>query len=118
MANLAPKGGEFSEGKLWFRRQGSVLTIGMTSQAVELLGDVQTVGLPEEGEECQKGDILTTIEGSGGSLEVVSPISGSIHEVNAVVEEDPEIVAEDPLEEGWLLKIEMEDQSELQDLAE
>jgi len=90
----------------------------MTSQAVEFLGDVQTVGIPEEGEECQKGDILTTIEGSRGSVEVVSPISGSIHEVNPAIQEEPEIVAEDPLGEGWLLKIEIEDQSELQDLAE
>lgn len=118
MAEAAPKSGEFSEGRLWFRRKGSVLTIGMTSHAIEILGALQTFGLPEEGEECQKGEVLTTVEGSGGSLEIVSPISGAIHEVNTALEEEPEIASEDPLEEGWLLKIQIEDQSELQDLVE
>ncbi len=117
-ASQVPKSGEFSEGKLWFRRKGSVLTIGMTSHAIEGLGALQAVDLPEEGEEYQKGDVLTMVEGSGGNLEVVAPVSGAIYEVNEAVKEEPEIAVEDPLEEGWLVKIEIEDNSELQSLTE
>lgn len=116
MAKSDSTSGEFSEGRFWFRRKGSVLTVGMTSQAIDFLGVLQTVGLPEEGEEYQKGDVLTTIEGVRGTLEVITPVSGAVHEVNTAVEEEPEIATEDPLEEGWLVKMQMNDQSELEDL--
>ena len=109
------KSGEFAEGRLWFLRKGSILTIGMTSHGLEKLGALQTIELPEEGEEYTQGDVLTTIEGSGGSLEVVSPVSGAIHEVNGAVEEEPEIAVEDPLEEGWLVKVQFQDIGELED---
>lgn len=116
-AGKNPRSGEFSEGRLWFQRRGSILTIGMTSRGIERLGALQTIELPEEGEEYYKGDVLTTVEGSGGNIEVVSPVSGAIHEVNDAVKEEPEIAVEDPLEEGWLVKIEFEDASELQELV-
>jgi glycine cleavage system H protein len=88
----------------------------MTSQAIEGLGALQAIDLPDEGEEFEQGDVLTTLEGSDGSLEVLAPVTGVVHEINEAVQEEPEIAADDPLEEGWLIKIEIEDASGLQSL--
>jgi glycine cleavage system H protein len=116
MAEVAPKNGEFLDGKLWFHRKGSVLTVGLTSAAVEDIGSVQSIEFPDEGDDFQKGDTVVTLDGAIGKLEVITPATGVIQEVNEAAKEEPDMVSEDPLEEGWLFKMEMEDTSELQEL--
>ncbi|MCM2323976.1 MAG: glycine cleavage system protein H [Oligoflexia bacterium] len=112
-----PKSGEFQEGKLWFQRKGSIVTVGLTSLATEEVGQVQSVDLPDEEEDFEKGDVVATVDGTNGKLEVTAPASGFIKEVNAALAEEPDTVSEDPLEEGWLVKIEIQDPSDLQEYA-
>ncbi|MCM2279571.1 MAG: glycine cleavage system protein H [Oligoflexia bacterium] len=117
MAAGAPKNGEYQEGKLWFQRKGSTVTIGLTSLATEEVGQVQSLELPDEEEDFEKGDAVVTVDGSNGKLEVTTPASGFVKEVNAALVEEPDIVSEDPLEEGWLVKLEIQDSSDLEEYA-
>ncbi len=117
MSDAAPKSGEFHEGKLWFQRKGSTITLGISSAAVEEIGTLERVEFPNEGDDFDKGDVVLNLEGSRGSLEVITPAAGVIQEVNEAAKEEPDMVTEDPLEEGWLIKIEIQDSSDLKEYA-
>ncbi len=115
MSELAPKNGEFLDGKLWFQRKGSILTLGITSAAIEELGSVESLELPNEGDDFDKGDMVVTVAGSQGKIEVITPAAGLIQEVNQAAQDEPERVTEDPYEEGWLVRLEIQDVSDLKE---
>jgi glycine cleavage system H protein len=115
MTESAPKNGEFLEGKLWFQRKGSLLTVGLTNVAVEEVGSVQSIEFPDEGDDFDKGDVVVTVDGSNGKLEVVTPAAGIVQEINEAAQSEPDMVSEDPLEEGWLIKIEIQDTTDLKE---
>ncbi|MBS1961366.1 MAG: glycine cleavage system protein H [Bdellovibrionales bacterium] len=110
-----PKEGEFEGGKLWFSRRGNILTIGLTSGAIDKLGDLDGITLPEEGDHFDAGDEIVTVDGTRGSVEVTLPTKGVVLSVNPVAS-DPVAVSEDPLEEGWLVRYQIEDLEALLDL--
>ena len=76
MSDVAPKYAEYLDGKLWFQRKLSKVTIGLTSLAIEDIGAVQSIDFPEEGLDFEKGEVIMTVDGSNGSLEVTAPASG------------------------------------------
>jgi glycine cleavage system H protein len=115
MSDVAPKSGEFLEGKLWFHRKGTTLTLGLTNLAIDEVGTVQSIEFPDEGDDFDKGDVVVTVDGSNGSLEVVCPAAGLVEEINESAKNEPEMVTEDPLEEGWLIKLEIQDTSDLKE---
>lgn len=115
MSDVAPKNGEFSDGKLWFHRKGTTVTVGMTSLAIEEIGSVQSLEFPNEGDDFQKGDIVMTVDGTNGKFEVLTPATGIVQEINEAAKEEPDMVSDDPLEEGWLVKLEIEDTSDLKE---
>ncbi len=115
MASVAPKSGEFVDGKFWFTRKGSLVTVGLTNLGLEEVGSVESLELPLEGDDFVKGDIIATLQGSNGQLEVVTPASGIIQEINDAARQEPDRVSEDPLEEGWLVKLEIQDFSDLKE---
>ena len=117
MSETAPKRGEFLEGKLWFQRRGITVTVGMTNAAIEDLGEVETVEFPDEGEDFDKGEVIVTVEGTHGKLEITTPAAGVVQEVNAAAVDEPDILSEDPLEEGWLVKLEIQDSSDLKEFG-
>lgn len=106
-AGAVPKSGEYLEGKLWFERKGKILTLGLTGNGIEGLGSIESVDLPEEGESFDVGDVLATVDGTHGQVEVTAPADSVIVEVNSSLISEPEVLAEDPLEAGWLVKIEV-----------
>jgi glycine cleavage system H protein len=110
-----PKEGEFEKGQLWYSRRGNVLTIGLTSSAIDKLGELDGITLPEEGDHFDAGDEIVTVDGTRGSVEVVLPSKGVVLAVNPVAN-DPAAVSEDPLEEGWLVKYQIEDLETLLEL--
>ena len=77
--------------------------IGLTDFAVEQLGDIVFVELPEVGAILSKGDILGTVESVKAASEIYMPISGTVKEVNEDLVSTPEILNEDPYEKGWLI---------------
>jgi glycine cleavage system H protein len=117
LADIAPKSGEFLDGKLWFQRKGSIVTVGLTNLAVEEVGSVETIELPNEGDDFGKGEICVTVDGPNGKIEVPTPAAGIVHQINDAASDDPSRVSEDPLDEGWLVKLEIEDTSDLKEFA-
>ena len=112
-----PRSGEFSDGKLWFNRRGTVLTVGLTNLAIDEMGSVERIEFSSQGDDCAKGDVLATVDGSRGKIEIVCPATGTVQEVNEALVEEPDTIVEDPLDEGWLVKIEIEDTSDLEEYA-
>jgi glycine cleavage system H protein len=82
--------------------------IGLTDYAVEQLGDIVFLELPDVGAEFVKNEVFATIESVKAASEIYMPISGKIVEVNEAVVDKPEILNESPFEKGWLVKIESE----------
>lgn len=83
-------------------------TIGLTDYAIEQLGDIVFLELPEIGAEFVKGEVFATIESVKAASEIYMPIGGKIVEINEAVVDNPEILNESPYEKGWLVKIESE----------
>jgi glycine cleavage system H protein len=107
----------FSQDHFWVRLDDeSQATIGLTDYLQEKLGEIYSLRLPEEGEEFIKDEPFSTIEAKNGRRELKAPISGEVVEVNYEAAEVPEIINEDPLTEGWLVKVEMASGLEFDDL--
>ena len=107
----------FSQDHFWVRLDNETqATIGLTDYLQEKLGEIYSLRLPEEGEEFIKDEPFTMIEAKNGRRELKAPISGEVIEVNYEAAEVPEIINEDPLTEGWLVKVEMASGQEFDDL--
>ena len=107
----------FSPDHFWVRLDDETqATIGLTDYLQEKLGEIYSLRLPEEGDEFIKDEPFTMIEGKNGRRELKAPISGEVIEVNYEAAVVPEIINEDPLTEGWLVKVEMASGLEFDDL--
>ena len=97
----------------------NTFTIGLTDYAVEQLGDIVFLELPDVGTEFAKGDTFATIESVKAASEIYMPISGTILEVNTALVDAPETLNEDVYDQGWLVKVKATgDISEQDDLLE
>ena len=83
--------------------------IGITDYAIEQLGDIVFVELPEVGSEFAKNEAFATIESVKAASEIYMPVGGRVVEINEKIVETPEILNESPYEDGWLIKIESDD---------
>lgn len=90
----------------WVREEDGRVTVGITDYAQDQLGDVVFVGLPEPGTEVTAGQPLGEVESTKSVSDVYSPVSGTVLEKNAEVEQNPELVNRDPYGSGWLVIIE------------
>lgn len=89
--------------------ENSVYTVGLTDYAVEQLGDIVFVELPEVGAEFSKGEVFATVESVKAASEIYMPVGGKIIEVNEKIADAPETLNEAPFGDGWLVKIIGED---------
>ena len=102
----------------WVRVSGNKATIGITNYAQETLGEIIYIDLPELEITVEANTELTEIESTRTTSAVISPISGSVIEVNEDLAETPELINEDPHGKGWISVLEIEDKSELDDLMD
>ena len=86
-------------------KKGDILTVGITDFAVEQLGDIVFVELPEIGTVLKQGEVFGTIESVKAASELYIPVSGKVVEVNEKVIESPELVNTDCFGDGWLIKV-------------
>lgn len=94
-------------------------TIGLTNYAVEQLGDVVFVELPEVGTEYKKNEVFATVESVKAASEIYMPVSGTVTAINENIVATPELLNEDPHGNGWLIKIDSAaDDTELADLLD
>ncbi|MBT3457136.1 MAG: glycine cleavage system protein GcvH [Thiotrichales bacterium] len=110
---------KYSEDHEWVDvKEDDLVVIGITDFAQEQLGDLVYVELPEVGDECSRGDNISVIESVKAASDLVAPVSGSIIEVNSRLEDEPEIVTEDSMGEGWFIKVKLSNPEELNDLLD
>ena len=110
---------KYSEDHEWVdAKEDDLVVIGITDFAQEQLGDLVYVELPEVGDECTKGENISFIESVKAASDLVAPVSGSIIEVNSRLEDEPEIVTEDSMGEGWFIKVKLSDPAELDELMD
>ena len=99
----------------YVRLEGEIATIGITAFAVDQLGDIVFLELPEIGDALTKGDSFGTIESVKAVEDLNSPVTGTVIERNEALIESPEQLAEDPHGEGWLLKLRVNDPGDIDD---
>lgn len=102
----------------WVVVDGKIAKVGITNFAQDKLGDVVYVDLPQIGKAVKKGDSFMSIESVKAASDIYAPVSGKIIEVNEKLNDQPELVNKDPEGEGWLVKIEMSDENELNQLLD
>ena len=102
----------------WIRVEGQDATVGITPYAAEQLGDVVFVELPEVGKTFNKGDEIAVVESVKAASEIYAPASGKVTAVNNALEDEPAKVNEAPEGEGWFLKLELSDPSEVEALMD
>lgn len=93
-------------------------TVGITDFAQEQLGDVVYIGVPEVGETVTGGEEAGVAESVKSASDVFSPVTGEVIEINESLEDEPEKVNEDPYGDGWLFKVKLADQGELDGLMD
>jgi glycine cleavage system H protein len=94
------------------------IRVGITDYAQDALGDVVYVDLPEQGTEVRGGEAFGEVESTKSVSDIFSPTSGRVVDRNAALEENPELVNQDPYGEGWMVLIEMNDPEELDELLD
>ena len=110
---------KFSEDHEWVELKGDdLVVIGITDFAQEQLGDLVYVELPEVGDECSRGENISVIESVKAASDLIAPVSGTIIEVNSRLEDEPELVTEDSMGEGWFIKVKLSNITELDDLMD
>jgi glycine cleavage system H protein len=97
------------------RLDGDIATIGITAFAVDQLGDIVFLELPEVGDSIEKGATFGTVESVKAVENLNAPLSGTIIERNDPILDAPEQLAEDPYGEGWMLKVRVDNPSELEE---
>ena len=113
-----PDGLKYTDDHEWVKVEGNTATIGVTDHAQSELGDVVFVDIEEGLENITKGEEFGTIEAVKTVADLFSPITGSVSAVNVDINDDPELVNSDPYGAGWMIKVEMEDPSELDKLMD
>ena len=108
-----PSDRTYTETHEWLKVDGDVLTIGLTSYAVDQLTDVTFAEMQPVGTEVSPGDSVGEVESVKTSSDVYSPVEGEIVEVNESLESNPEIINAEPFEGGWLVKIKIADRGTL-----
>lgn len=102
----------------WARVSGIKATVGITHYAQESLGDIVYIDEPETGGNVDAGTELTQIESTKATSSVISPVSGTVTAFNEELSDAPEIINEDPYGKGWIVKIDITDESQLKDLMD
>jgi glycine cleavage system H protein len=111
-----PKELRYSEEHEWAAVDENIATIGITDYAQEQLGDIVYIELPETGTEVTKGDKFGVVESVKAVSDIYSPVTGTVVAINTGLPNTPETVNEEPYGDGWMIRVEMSDPEELDDL--
>ena len=112
-----PEGLKYAKTDEWIKVEGEEATIGISDFAQDQLSDVVYVEfMIDEGDSVSKGDEVATVESVKAAADVIFPASGEVLAINEDITDSPEVLNSDPYEAGWLVKIKLEDPSELDTL--
>ena len=107
----------YSESHEFVRVEGDCAYIGITDYAQNALGNVVYVDLPEVDDEVEAGEEFGAVESVKAASDIISPVSGTIVEVNEALEDQPELLNQDAFE-NWIIKVELSDKGELDNLMD
>ena len=114
-----PKDLKFIKTDEWVKVDGNTAKIGISYFAQDQLSDIVYIEFNKEpGESIERDQVLVTIESVKAAADVKSPVSGKVIEINEGLSETPETLNEDPYENGWLCKVELDNPSELDELMD
>lgn len=115
---MNPENLKYHKEHTWVKVAGKKATIGITDHAQEALGDIVYIDLPEIDTTIEANSEVAEIESTKATSSVISPVGGTVLEVNEDLSESPEIMNEEPYGKGWIAVIEMADDSALEDLLD
>jgi glycine cleavage system H protein len=103
----------------WARRnKDGTITVGITAHAVEQLGDITAVSLPETGSSIAAGDRFGDIDSVKAVSDLYAPMSGEVVETNRALDDEPEVINEDPYDRGWMIRVRPTDPSDFDKLLD
>lgn len=102
----------------WIKVEGNIGYIGVTDHAQSELGDVVYIDIDESIQEIIAGESFGTIEAVKTVSDILAPVSGKVLEINTSLNDNPEVVNKDPYGEGWMIKIEITEPAQLDDLMD
>ena len=111
-----PSNLKYTKDHEWILVEGDQATVGITDFAQSELGDLVFVDISTEGESLSHGDVFGSVEAVKTVSDLYMPVSGEVLEVNSNLDSAPETVNSDPYGKGWMVKIKLSDESELNDL--
>ena len=113
-----PEDRMYTETDEWIMLDGQSALVGITDYAQDQLSDIVYVELPASGDSFNKNDIFAVVESVKAAADVNLPASGKIIEVNNSLEDEPELINSDPYKSAWLVKIDVQDISQIADLMD
>ena len=102
----------------WVKIDGEIATIGITDFAQQELGDIVYIEIESTGETLDADEVFGTVEAVKTVSDLFMPLSGEVLEFNAALEDKPESVNDDPYKSGWMIKVKIEDPSQISDLLD
>ncbi|MDR0927502.1 MAG: glycine cleavage system protein GcvH [Ignavibacteria bacterium] len=112
----SPENLKYTQDHEWVRAEGNIGFIGITDHAQSELGDIAYVDIPEDTTSVTANESFGTIEAVKAVSDLNSPVSGKVLEINTAINDDPAVVNTDPYGEGWMIKVELSNPSELDEL--
>lgn len=113
---MIPDNRRYLDSHEWAMMEGDVVTVGLADFAVRHLSDLVFIQLPEVGEHVEQGDCFGEVESVKAVSDINAPVSGEIIEVNSAVVDSLELITNDCYNDGWLIKIQMDDAEEYENL--
>ena len=107
----------YSESHEYVKVEGDFAYVGITDYAQHALGNVVYVDMPEVDDEVEAGEDFGAVESVKAASDLISPVSGTVVEINEALEDKPELINEDAFE-NWIMKVEMSDKGELENLMD
>ncbi len=111
-----PENLKYTKEHEWAKVEGDVAIVGITDFAQDQLSDIVYVELPEVGAQVRQGEPFGTVEAVKAVSDLYSPVTGEVIEVNQKLADQPELVNQDPYGEGWMIKVKLQDPSEVERL--
>ena len=113
-----PSNLKYTKDHEWISIEGNIATVGITDFAQGELGDIVYVDVDSLDETVDKEEVFGSVEAVKTVSDLFMPLTGEITEFNEALEDDPELVNSDPYGKGWMIKIEISDETEVQDLLD
>ncbi len=107
----------YADSHEWVRLEGDIATIGISDYAQHALGNIVYVDMPEVGDEVSQGEDFGAVESVKAASDLISPVSGEVIEINEALEDEPELVNQDPYS-NWIMKVKVSDASEIDSLLD